>query len=50
MMMQTEARAFRPAPRRMATGAIRLYQRLMVGSMPRCRFAPSCSQYTLEAI
>ena len=50
MMMQTEARAFRPAPRRMATGAIRLYQRLMVGTMPRCRFAPSCSQYTLEAI
>jgi putative membrane protein insertion efficiency factor len=39
-----------PLPRRAATGAIRLYQRLMVGSMPRCRFAPSCSQYTLEAI
>lgn len=40
----------RPLPRRAASGAVRLYQRLMVGTMPRCRFAPSCSQYTLEAI
>jgi putative membrane protein insertion efficiency factor len=50
MMMHTETHTFRPMPRRAAVGAIRLYQRLMVGTMPRCRFAPSCSQYTLEAI
>jgi putative membrane protein insertion efficiency factor len=31
-------------------GAIRIYQRLMAWSPPRCRFAPSCSQYALEAI
>lgn len=37
-------------PRRTAVGAIRLYQHLTAGSMPRCRFAPSCSQYTLEAV
>jgi hypothetical protein len=32
-------------------GAIRLYQRtLSRGLPPSCRFFPSCSQYTLEAI
>ena len=49
-MQATTAPAPRPLPRRAAIGAIRLYQRLMVGTAPRCRFAPSCSQYTLEAI
>lgn len=29
---------------------IRGYQRLMAWSPPRCRFAPSCSQYALEAV
>ncbi|MGZ7018997.1 MAG: membrane protein insertion efficiency factor YidD [Acidimicrobiia bacterium] len=29
---------------------IRLYQHLMSWSPPRCRFAPTCSQYTLEAV
>jgi putative membrane protein insertion efficiency factor len=35
---------------RVLMGAIRIYQRLMAWSPPRCRFAPSCSQYALEAI
>ena len=30
--------------------AIRGYQIVMAGSTPRCRFAPSCSEYTREAI
>jgi putative membrane protein insertion efficiency factor len=29
---------------------IRGYQVLMAWSPPRCRFAPSCSQYALEAV
>lgn len=38
-------------PRRLATGMIRGYQRFISrGLPPRCRFHPSCSQYTLEAI
>jgi putative membrane protein insertion efficiency factor len=32
------------------TGAIRAYQHLMAWSPPRCRFAPTCSQYALEAV
>ena len=30
--------------------AIHGYQVLMAGSTPRCRFAPTCSEYTREAI
>lgn len=30
--------------------AIRGYQRLMAGTTPRCRFAPTCSEYTRTAI
>jgi putative membrane protein insertion efficiency factor len=30
--------------------AIRAYQVVMAGSTPRCRFAPTCSEYTREAI
>jgi putative membrane protein insertion efficiency factor len=30
--------------------AIRGYQVVMAGSAPRCRFAPTCSEYTREAI
>jgi len=30
--------------------AIRGYQVVMAGSAPRCRFEPSCSEYTREAI
>jgi putative membrane protein insertion efficiency factor len=30
--------------------AIRGYQVVMAGSTPRCRFAPTCSEYTREAI
>lgn len=26
------------------------YQRLMAGTTPRCRFAPTCSQYAKDAI
>lgn len=38
-------------PRRFAIGLIRGYQRYVSSALPpRCRFAPSCSQYTLEAI
>ncbi len=36
---------------RLMVGAIRLYQlTLSRGLPPSCRFYPSCSQYTLEAI
>ncbi|MGH7754015.1 MAG: membrane protein insertion efficiency factor YidD [Gemmatimonadales bacterium] len=32
-------------------GLIRGYQRVVSPALPRsCRFAPSCSQYTLEAV
>jgi uncharacterized protein len=37
-------------PAWLAVKLIRLYQVLMAWSPPRCRFAPSCSQYALEAI
>jgi len=29
---------------------IKIYQKLASWTPPRCRFAPSCSQYTIEAI
>jgi uncharacterized protein len=29
---------------------IRGYQRLVAGTTPRCRFAPTCSEYTRQAI
>jgi putative membrane protein insertion efficiency factor len=34
----------------LAVKLIRGYQHLMSWSPPKCRFAPSCSQYALEAI
>jgi putative membrane protein insertion efficiency factor len=34
----------------LAVKVIRGYQHLMAWSPPRCRFAPSCSQYALEAV
>ena len=34
----------------LAIKVIRGYQILMAWSPPRCRFAPTCSQYALEAI
>lgn len=41
----------RPSPgARAAMAAIRGYQHVMAGTTPRCRFAPSCSEYTREAI
>lgn len=41
----------RPLPRRLGVGLIRGYQRYLSPAFPpRCRFAPSCSQYSLEAI
>lgn len=37
-------------PAWLAVKLIRGYQILMSWSPPRCRFAPSCSQYALEAV
>lgn len=38
-------------PRRLGAGLIRAYQRYVSPGLPaRCRFSPSCSQYTLEAV
>jgi len=36
--------------RRLLLGAIRLYQAFSAVRPPRCRFLPTCSAYTLEAI
>ncbi len=54
----SEAPATSPVERRprrspaawLAVKLIRGYQIAMSWSMPRCRFAPTCSQYALEAI
>jgi len=35
---------------RVGMRAIRGYQVVMAGSTPRCRFAPTCSEFTREAI
>ena len=35
---------------RVVAALIRGYQILMAWSTPRCRFQPTCSQYTLEAV
>lgn len=36
---------------RVVTGAIRLYQRVLSPLFPpSCRFTPTCSQYTYEAV
>ena len=38
-------------PRRVGAALIRGYQRFVSPAFPpRCRFNPSCSQYTLEAV
>lgn len=38
-------------PRAAVVGLIRGYQRVVSPALARsCRFAPSCSQYTLEAV
>jgi hypothetical protein len=38
-------------PRSIAMGLVRGYQRVISPVLPpSCRFSPSCSQYTLEAI
>lgn len=38
-------------PRRLVAGLIRGYQRLVSPALPAsCRFSPSCSHYTLEAV
>lgn len=39
------------APKRTALGLIRLYQQTISEAIPHsCRFTPTCSQYTFEAI
>jgi putative membrane protein insertion efficiency factor len=48
--MPTNARSRPSPPARAGMAAIRGYQKVMAGSAPRCRFAPSCSEYTREAI
>lgn len=35
---------------RILIGAIRLYQRVSRLTPPTCRYYPTCSQYTLEAV
>ncbi len=41
----------RPAwPSRLVVALIRAYQWAFSWTTPRCRFFPSCSQYTLEAV
>ncbi len=35
---------------RVGMAAIGAYQRIMAGTTSRCRFAPSCSQYSKDAI
>ena len=35
---------------RLLLGSIRLYQRLRAGRPSPCRFAPSCSEYALDAV
>ncbi|PYP43028.1 MAG: membrane protein insertion efficiency factor YidD [Gemmatimonadetes bacterium] len=43
--------ALRLWPRRAAMAVIRGYQRVISPAIPpSCRYTPSCSQYTLEAI
>ena len=41
----------RPMPGKVIVALIRLYQRYLSPLLPpSCRFTPSCSQYTIEAI
>jgi putative membrane protein insertion efficiency factor len=38
-------------PRRLAVGLIRIYQKLVSPNLgDNCRYRPTCSQYTVEAI
>ncbi|MGQ9524995.1 MAG: membrane protein insertion efficiency factor YidD [Armatimonadota bacterium] len=38
------------APSHILVWLIRVYQRVTVNSPPTCRFLPSCSEYSCEAI
>lgn len=38
------------APSRILIWMIRLYQRVTVNAPPTCRFLPSCSEYSREAV
>jgi putative membrane protein insertion efficiency factor len=45
------ARVRRPLPERIVIGLIRFYQLVISpGLPPSCRFYPSCSEYTLQAV
>lgn len=44
------ARTFKRIPAGFLAGIVRLYRATAVVRSPRCRFAPSCSTYALEAL
>lgn len=35
---------------RLLTALVTLYQKVSVGTTPRCRYLPTCSEYTREAL
>ncbi|MEP6571246.1 MAG: membrane protein insertion efficiency factor YidD [Gemmatimonadota bacterium] len=51
MRLSPRSRGLLALPRRLLAGLIRLYQLTISPVLPpSCRFTPSCSQYSLEAV